>query len=438
MNIRKRLAQAAVTLKKTIFKRISTNPTTQTSRSYLDLIYDRDYKEGKKTYAEYKETMRDSQVKVGLTILQLFLLSREIHITPGGSDKIDKEAQEFVETNLFHDMKSSIRQVRKNIYTALQYGFSAQEIVYGIRDDGKVGIENIHAIHRQTLDHPDTFVFDKGGEIVALNQKSGQNDSTSIPFEKVLLYTFDMEFDDPCGNSLLEEIYDNVYMKKRNLKWLAIFLQKHASPFLLGKLGAMGEKFKDIMRQQLEEVSEGRTQMTVGSEDEVQILESKNKGEAFFKSLQYHDVTIFRRFFIGTLLLGQMDTSGSYAQSESQIDVTKMLLDGVHEEIAGRIQHFTDRLCEWNYSQAQAPKVSFEKFEEKDIVKLLDALQPYARDMLIDLEADWFGEVLSMVIKEHTGLEVDKDSILHGGELPHIEDREEVLENTLKDTLPQK
>ena len=409
MSLIKRIGHAAAAVKTTLFQRVTTNPNTNSNSNYLNMIYDRDYKKVRH-YKDYREMMQDPQVKVGLSILNMFFLSRELRITAGGEEDIDKEAKQFIEDMLLHDMETPLRDVRKNIYTALPYAFSAQEMVYKLTDEGKIGLKGIYPIHRKTLDHEDTFKFDDNGELVALVQEFFMADSVDIPMEKVLLFSFDKEFDDPHGNSILDESYDNIYVKRKVLKWLALFLQKHASPFLVGILSRDSESYKKNMLTQLEDVAEGRTQMTIGKEDGVELLETANKGEAFFETIKYHDMMVFRRMFIGTLMMGQMDASGSYAQSESQVSVTRMLLDGVHEEIAAAIQKKIDEICGWNFLGAKAPKISFEKFEDKDILALLNALKPYVDSAVIDPDSAWFQDIIKVAVKELSGIELEDET----------------------------
>jgi hypothetical protein len=449
MNIRKSLGMAATTVKANLFNRISTNPNRKDSSStnYLDLIYERDYKTIRR-YRDYREMMQDPQVKIGIQILQMFLLSREMHITATGENDIDKQATDALESFIKQDMDTPLRNVRKNIYTAIPYGFSAQELVYKLRDDGKIGLKGMYPIHRRTLDHADAFDFDDDGELVALNQSDvdviGVN--TPIPIEKTLLYSFDCEFDDPRGNSALDEVYDNYYIKKKILKWLAIFLQKHEGPTVVGKIDNDNKKMK--MQEQLEQLAEGRTNITIGKEDDVSVLESSHRGEAFFNAITYHDNVIFRRLFIGTLIMGQDDASGAYSQSQTQVEVMRMLLDGVHEEIAGAMQKVLDQLTDWNFSQASKPKISFEKFEDKDVIALLAALQPYFKDMIIE-KGKWLDEIIATAIKEYANIDVDldEDSTEEGGEYYNPEsipgDENAPLNNTqivndLVSTLPVK
>ena len=434
MNLKSVIGKAAQ-VPSVLFSKISSNPDNQNNpmgNNYIDLIYERDYKKIRH-YKDYREMMKDPQVKVGLSILQMFFMSREFHVTPAPEDQdiIDTAkaagtktqnqlCAEFIEDQLLNNNNTPFRNVRKNIYTALPYGFSAQEFVYELTPEGLIGIKGMYPIHRKTLDHRSAFKFDDNDELISLNQQFLVGPINSIPIEKVLLYSFDSEFNDPHGNSFLDEIYDNVYMKRKNLKGLAIFIEKHASPFLLGKVSQA--KFKDKMREQMEEVSEGRTQMTVGVDDDISIMESSKDGSAFFTSVQYHDNTIFKRMFIGTLMMGQMNDSGSLSQSQTQIEITRMLLDGVHEEIAGGIQNKTDEIAGWNFATADPPKVSFEKFEDKDILALMAALNPYIQSMVLDSDSDWFSQIVSMAVKEYSGIDVDPDSITESStpEVVHV------------------
>jgi hypothetical protein len=425
MNIKKSIGNAAAAvIPPVLFKRISTNPDNQNNpigSNYLDMIYERDYKKIRH-YRDYREMMQDPQVKVGLSILNMFFMSRELKITPAPDDQElldaakqsgiptpNQEASDFIKDQLTQEMITPLRNVRKNIYTALPYGFSASECVYQLTPDGKIGIQGFYPIHRKTLDHKLAFEFDDNGNLEFLNQRYIIGVGDQIPIEKVLLYSFDSEFDDPHGNSMLDEIYDNVYIKRKVMKYLAIFAYKHATPTLMAAIENMA--LKNEAQTAMNDIGEGSTNITVGVNDKIGLLETQNKGEALFNMVQLHDNTIFKRMFIGTLMMGQMNDSGSLAQSQTQIEVTRMLLDGVHEEIAGAIQKKTDELTGWNFNNADPPTIGFEKFEDKDILALLSTLQPYVADMSLDADTHWFSELISLAAKEYAGLDIDPDSI---------------------------
>jgi hypothetical protein len=406
MKIKTRILNAASAANTAIFKRASRHPGRNNKDKLFDEMYDMDYVKGR-GYKEYRRMMKDPQIKVGVSIIKLFLASRELKITSASDAPEDIAAAQFVEDNI-SDLSTSMRKVRKNLYTALPYGFSACEVVYKIGTDGLIRIKGFYSIHRKTLEHPERFEYNDYGDLINIIQDV-DGEKIPIPIDKVLLYSFDEEFDEPEGNSILEEIYDNFFIKSKIFKWLAIFLQKNENPTTIGK--SSNAKYAKKMNKQLEEISEGRTQMTIGKDDDVFVLESAHRGEGFFKAIGLHDNVIFRRLFLGTLLFGQDATSGSYAQSQTQFDVTKMLLDGVHEEIAEPLEKHFARLVNMNYSAAQPPKIGFEKFENKDIISLLNALKPYTDNMTIDADSAWFRELVAAAVKELSGVIVDKENI---------------------------
>jgi hypothetical protein len=370
--------------------------------------FDETYNE-KRTYSDYRRMLKDPQIKTGINILTFFLLSREMKIVAYSDEEQDKVAEEFIH-EVLKNMKTKTRQVRKNIYTAIKYGFSANEVVYITNEQNQIVVHGIYPIDRGTLEHEEAFEFDKNGDLKTLIQLDDEGNEIKIPIEKILVYSYDSEFNNPWGEAILDSLYDNYFLKRRFLKWLAIFLEKHASPTLVGKISESNEEFKDEMRRQLDEIRQGRTNMTVGENDVVEVLESHNRGEAFFNALERVDDIIFRTLFIGNLLLGQSST-GSYSQAKTQLTVTKMILDGIHEEIAIIFQEFFDKLVGFNFENAKSPKVLFEKFENKDILALLEAFKPYFDDGSIDSDSQWFREIVASAIKELSGITVDKDSI---------------------------
>ena len=406
MSVITTLKAAAETISQGIFKRQSRDPY---SSGELEGIYDDTYNE-KRSYSDYRKMMKDPQVKTGINILTFFLLSREMKIVSFSDSEEDKVASEFIQ-DVLKNMKTKTRQVRKNIYTAIKYGFSANEVVYNTNNDNKIVIDGIYPIHRGTLDHEERFKFNKStGDLETLIQLDNEGNEIKIPFDKILMYSYDSEFNNPSGESILDAIYDVYYIKRRFEKWLAIFIEKHSSPTLVGKISENNISYKDEMREQLDEIKQGRTNMTIGNKDAVEVLESQNKGEAFFKALERSDDTIFRTLFIGNLLLGQTST-GSYSQAQTQLTVTKMILDGIHEEIAIVLQELFDKLIGFNFENTNSPKVLFEKFEDKDIIKLLESFKPYFDDGSLDSDTQWFKEIIASAIKELSGINVDKESI---------------------------
>lgn len=366
------------------------------------------YHQGKYSYYDYKKISEDYQVKIGLQILTNFLLSKNYIITSNSDDPEDVEITEFIE-EMFDNLKTPFRAVRKNIYSAIKYGFSCQEKVYTINPEGRIVLDALYSLHMKTLQNK-PFQFDDNGNLVKIHQKTKNYGSVDIDANKILLYSFDSEFDELEGNSLLNEIDNIARPKKKVLEWLITFLHQHENPVKYGKTrdGTTAAE----MRKSFDKIAAGKTNMTIGLEDEVGILESSHRGEAFFNALNFYDNVILRRFFIGNLLMGDGGQTGSYAQSNSQLEMALNIFNGIHEDIAVSIQRTIDEIVLWNFgSEAKAPNFKFESFIGKDYLGLLAALQPYCQGMLIDTKSPWFEELIATTVQEQSGIKVDKGTV---------------------------
>ena len=97
------------------------------------------------SYKQYKDIMKDPQVKVGLEILKYFLISKNYVLTSDSDDEISIEITDFIQESL-DNMETPFRDVIKNILTALRYGYSVQEKVYTMNTDNRITIKGLYPI----------------------------------------------------------------------------------------------------------------------------------------------------------------------------------------------------------------------------------------------------------------------------------------------------
>ncbi len=400
------------------------------------------------TLEQIKYVMRDTQVETAYHLFESFLLSRQMTLKKNRrEDRGDMggDVESFV-SDIYERLIGFERRLRRDIYTAILYGFSAHEIIYTTKEiNGRIllTIDDLIPIHPETVYYDDSFIFDEDtGEFLGLKQnipyhRQDEEDVPEyIPREKLLFFSFKSHFNDPRGRSILAGIYDNVQFKEDAMRWLLIFLQKHENPTLVGKVSNPANK-EGLLRS-LEMIDEGLTKITVGKDDSVELVESSKNGDAFFEFIKYNDNVILRQFLIGTLLLGQSDkASGSYAQAMTQESVLRTALEGIHKDIAGSINEVILRLVEYNFGEdavKSAPLIEFETFTDRHTIELLQALQGYATGLLIDTDSEWFKKLIEYSIQDATGesiplspetrvAPVNDLEDLPPGELPEMESR---------------
>ena len=366
------------------------------------------------SYKQYRDIMKDPQVKVGLEILKYFLISKNYVLTSDSDDEISIEITDFIQESL-DNMETPFRDVIKNILTAIRYGYSVQEKVYTMNTDNRITIKGLYPIHIKTLQN-DPFIRDKTGELTGIHQESMYG-AVDIPIDKCLLYSFDKEFDEIEGNSILNEIKPIAEDKEDIKDWLMTFLNKNESPTMYGKTD--DPTHAPIIQDALDNVAAGATNIVVGTNDDLGILESSHRGEAYFTTLNYNDNQIFRRMFLGSLLLGSGDQTGSYAQSYTQENVLFQILDGVLTDIAQIIQRtVVNELTSMNFGlSAKAPSFSFEKFTKKDVLKLLEIVKGFIDNGSFDSDNQSFKELLGAAFLTEADIKLDLDNVTNTTEV---------------------
>lgn len=394
---------------KTLTQKKSVNPYRGSSKNdlYDDLDGIINHEGNSLSLEDYNEIMKDIQVNVGLDTIMSFLLSKDFILTSASDDPEDIKIAEFI-NNMLDNLNTPFREVRKNIYTALIYGFSIQEKIYRKDKNSLIILDDLYPLHIETL-QKDPFVYDKKGNLKKIHQES-EYGKVNLDLDKVFIYSYKSYFNDYKGKSILNELFNLVKIKRKVLEWLILYLHKHENPAMYAKI--RDPKFKEDMINLMDGVSEGRTNMVIGEADTIGVLETQHRGETFFTTLNYFDTLIFRRMYIGDLLFGGGNNgAGSYAQSRTQLELTtRVLFNGIHEDIAMYIQRLIiNPLVAWNFGEdKKVPLFSFVSFNDKDIIGLLNALAPYTRDGFINPNEAWFMEAVGALLQQMTDVKVDR------------------------------
>lgn len=346
-------------------------------------------------YETSKIILNDTQVIVGFDILKYLLSSKKWTVKGEDTEKTD-----FI-TEMFNNMDIKLNDVIKNMLTGVLYGFSVQELLFDVNNTGKIVITNIVPVHIKTLQN-EPLVFNKNGDLIAIHQEWEEYE-VDIPINKVLKYTFNDKFDSGYGYGVLNDFKPIVEDKLNINQWEMNFLESYGAPTLYGKTDDFNKEF---LVDALSEVSDGLSNVVVGHEDEVGVLETSKNGEGFKETKQYKDNQIFRRLYIGNLLLGDNSQTGTYAQSQTQLDFSLQVFDGILEEIANCIQkQIIEPILTINYKDIDViPELQFDKFRQGDYSKLLGDLKPLIDAGIVDSENPVVQDIISQYIDIETGL----------------------------------
>ena len=417
------------TINNKIFNRVSKNSTVGSSigkHSVYKSLFTR--KDNTVPYSVGMKILRDTQVSTGFDILKYLLSSKEWVLT--SDEETSPEVHDFINTmlkNLVTELNTSVKQMT----SALLWGFCVHEIMYDVVD-GQLIVTDLVPVHIKTLQHT-PFVYDDDGNLTAIHQVS-QNGEVDIPINKCLLYSYNSLYDEKEGHGLLYDFLPIVDDKEHVMDWLMTYAEKNEAPTLYGKTSNPASR--DEMLQSFEDISEGTVGITIGIDDEVGVLESSHRGETFFSILQYKDNQIFRRMFIGNLLLGDNSQTGTYAQSQTQLEFGNMVFDGILEEIANNIQmQIINPIIEFNYGpNVKPPIISFEKFSKGDMEKLFNIIKPLMDSGVVDSENSAVQESLALLFKAEAGVEYTNtmEPILEDFNIPPV-DGANLTDNIISD-----
>lgn len=346
-----------------------------------------------------KQILLDTQVATGFDILKYLLSSKQWVLIANENDTIG--VYDFINNMLFN-METEVNEIVKQTVNAIPWGFNIHELIFDVNSDGKLTVKDAIPVHIKTLqNYP--FTYDDNGELISIHQEYNGED-VEIPINKCLKYSFNANYDEDYGNGLLYDFIPIVEDKLNINNWLMTFLEKHESPTLYGKTS--NPVSRDALLRVFDDVNEGTTGIVIGNEDEVGVLESSHRGETFFKTLQYKDNQIFRRYYLGNLLLGDNSQTGTYAQSQTQLEFGSLVFDGILEEIANCIQkQIINPIVEANYGNINlAPTFSFDKFTTGDLTGLFNTIKPLIDSGVVDSENNAVQDSIALLFKKETGL----------------------------------
>lgn len=357
-------------------------------------------------YETGKKILRDTQVSTGFDILKYILSSKQWILVANENDT-DNQIYDFF-YNMLNTMDTELQETVKQEITAILWGYVVHEQIFALDQNGKIILKNNVPLHIKTL-QKEPFIYDeKSGELTGIYQ-DWKGEQATIPINKILKYSFNASYDEDYGNGLLDDFKPLVEDKININNWLMTYLERHGSPTLVGKANDVVSA--EGMLGSFDSIADGTTGMTVKNDEDVQVLESSHNGEAFFQTLQYKNNEIFRRYYLGNLIMGDNTQTGSYAQSMTQLDFGKLVFDGLLEEVANCWQkQVINRLCEWNFGSTDlAPTISFDKFTTGDLESLFNILGPLMDKGVVDSENKTVQDSIALLFKKETGLQYSND-----------------------------
>lgn len=356
---------------------------------------------GQRASAIYRE-MSDNDPIVGSVLFAIEMLLRRVdwEVEPGGEEKVDLDAADFLATCL-DDMSHSWPDFVADVLTMLPFGFAFTEIVYKRRNgpkgtdasqrsrfkDGKIGWRKFMLIPQDTVQN---LVFDEHGGVQGITQQAGGS-LVTIPIEKGLL--FRTQTRKPMGRSVLRNAYLPWYMKKRIEEVEGIGIERdlaglpvmYLDPSIVAD-AARKTEYETIVRNIRRDEQEGvvlPVQFDENGNKLVELVLLTSGGARQFDTnsvIARHARNIAMTLLQDVIMMGH-EKVGTEALAGEKRDLSDTALSAWLDDIAGILNtHAVPRLLELNGwgDLEQPPEIKPGDLREEDILGFSEALKNIA------------------------------------------------------------
>lgn len=306
-----------------------------------------------KDISAYREILSDSHVGGCVRRRKAAIKGLEWRLTTTDNEKIDE-----ILTALFERLPLS--QLIGQVLDAALFGYQVCEVMWH-KQNGLWLPEKIEAKPQEW------FVFDQDNQL-RLRTKAKPLEGESLPDKKFLLITQQADYVNPYGRADLGLCFWAATFKKGGLKFWLEFVEKYATPFLLGKHPRQAQLHEiDDLLDSLEQMV-GNAVAAVPDDSSITILESSGKSGS---SQIFDDFLRYCKSEISVALLGQDQTTeadSNRASAVSGLEVTRAIRDDDASLIETAFNQLLAWICELNFSVTTLPK--FELYEQESIDKL--------------------------------------------------------------------
>lgn len=268
------------------------------------------------------ETMRrtDGTVKGVLNALKAPILSTQWKIESPDDSPKGIEIKTKCEDITFNMQGRTFLDFLREALTFLDFGFSAFELIWGIKD-GKLTIIDVEPRIQHSVFNWEIADRQPGITQLILNDKI-VNTTAEIPMEKLLVFTNDKEGDDFTGQSMLRAAWKHFYAKDKLYRIGLIASERHGVGVPMIKLpGNTGEQEQTEAKEILKNyrANEGNYVILPNKDWEMQILSLTGNSQSGIieQQIEHHDKMILRTALMGFIGLASGD-GGSYSLSEDQ------------------------------------------------------------------------------------------------------------------------
>ena len=341
-------------MKKGITEEIATRKRALNFYSLANILPDPDIvlKKQGKDIRIYKELLCDPHVFACTQSRKAGVLSLDWEINRG----LDKDQNAEDIENLLK--KLDIQKLISDILDATQFGFQPLEIMWKRDKSGHIMPERVVA------KPPEWFCFDDDNNLKFRTKENYYGEI--VPNKKFLLAQNNPTYNNPYGDRTLSRVFWNVTFKKGGLKFWVVFTEKYGMPHLIGKhpRGSTKEETNSLADMLEDMVQDAIAVIPDDSSIEIQEASKSSSAEIYEKLIDKMNTEISKAI-LGQTLTTEIGSTGSYAASNTHMQVRQDIIDSDKKLVEGVINQLIQWIYEINFANAEVPV--FEMYEPEDV-----------------------------------------------------------------------
>ena len=341
-------------MKKGITEEIATRKRALNFYSLANILPDPDIvlKKQGKDIRIYKELLCDPHVFACTQSRKAGVLSLDWEINRG----LDKDQNAEDVENLLK--KLDIQKIMSDILDATQFGFQPLEIMWKRDKSGHIMPERV------TAKPPEWFCFDDDNNLKFRTKENYYGEI--VPDKKFLLAQNNPSYNNPYGERTLSRVFWNVTFKKGGLKFWVVFTEKYGMPHLIGKhpRGSTKEETNSLADMLEDMVQDAIAVIPDDSSIEIQEASKSSSAEIYEKLIDKMNTEISKAI-LGQTLTTEIGSTGSYAASNTHMQVRQDIIDSDKKLVEGVINQLIQWIYEINFANAEVPV--FEMYEPEDV-----------------------------------------------------------------------
>lgn len=379
-------------------------------------------------YKIYEDMGNDDQVHVCEQLKKDLMLASGWDLVPSEQDDLHKQIVDEVTFSLLNDPigpdDDSFEDMMEEILSAHKFGFSITEKVF------KINGQNQLALSYLKTRHPSSFILhtDDGGNVSRYEQVGSRGSITLDP-ESIIHYVSNPAFQNPYGTSDLRKAYNAWFTKRQVVKFYGVYLEKAAGATAIGRYDKNAPQSAiDAIFNALKTL-QSKTALTIPKEVEIEFLESKHNGEAYYRAINIFNMFIGRALMIPDLLgfQGSETGGGSYDLGENQILVFFKHLQRRRAKLERAINnHIIRPIVTYNYGEVlNYPRFKFRPIEDKHLVELAKLWVEMSKGKTYEPSEQEINHFRSLV--NFPEGEVDRDVEITKDKKPSIQEEVEIV-----------